>query len=73
MTSEKLNLHPLQELLEKEANLEVLIQHLDKIYHYFSQNSMKVSCWDSQPVDEQEVICQYWIKRLKQMFEEMKG
>jgi len=73
MTNEKLNLQPLQELLEKEVPLEELIQHLDHVYHYFSENSMKVSNWDSQPVDEQEVICLYWIGRVKRLFEEVKN
>lgn len=72
MTDEKLNMQPLYELLEKEVDLKALIQHVDNAYHYFSQNSMKVSCWDSQPVDEQEVVCQYWIERLKILFEDMK-
>ena len=72
MANKELNLHPLQELLEK-VTLEELTQHLDNIYHCFSQNSMKVSCWDSQPVDEQEVICLCWIDRLKQLFEKMKN
>jgi len=73
MTNKELNLQPLQELLKTEADLEELIQQLDHVYHYFSQNSMKVSNWDSQPVDEQEVICLHWIGRVKQLFEEVKN
>ena len=72
MTNEKLNLRPLYELLAIEVDLDQLIEHLHNIHYYFSQNSMKVSCSDGEPVDEQEIICQYWIERLKQMFEDLK-
>jgi len=74
MTNEKLNLNlrPLYELLAIEVDLDELIKQLDHIYYYFSQYSMKVSCWDGVPIDEQEVICQYWIERLKHLFEDLK-
>ena len=39
----------------------------------FYQQTLKISCWDSQPVDEEEIICQYWIERVKRLFEEMKN
>ena len=65
MSNEKLNLRPLYELLAVEVDLDELINHLHNIHYYFSENSMKVSCLNSVPVDEQEVICQYWIERLK--------
>jgi len=68
----ELNLQPLQELLEREVDLDALIGHLDKTDKYFSQYCMKVSCWDGVPIDEEEIYCQYWIKRLKMLFEEMK-
>jgi len=71
-TLSELNLRPLQELLNHEVDLDELIEHLDNAYHYFSQYSMKVSCWDGVPIDEEEVICQYWIERLKILFENMK-
>ncbi len=72
MNSEKLNLQPLRDLLTSEVDLEELLAHLHTISYYFSQNSMKVSLWDGAPVDEREVICQYWIERLKQLFEDLK-
>ena len=72
MNNEKLNLQPLHELLNREVDINALIQHLDKTHYLFSQYCMKVSCADSVPVDEQEVICQYWIERLKQLFEDLK-
>ena len=65
-------MQPLHELLNREVDVDALIQHLDNIYHYFSQYCMKVSCSDGVPVDEQEVICQYWIDRIKQLFEDLK-
>jgi len=68
----ELNLRPLQELLTREIDLDALIAQLDKTYHYFSHYCMKVSCWDGIPIDEEEVYCQYWIERLKILFEEMK-
>ena len=71
-TLSELNLHPLQELLNREIDITELIQHLDKTYYYFSQYSMKVSCSDGTSIDEQEVICLYWIERLKTLFEDMK-
>ena len=72
-TLSELNLQPLQELLNREVDLDVLIQHLDKTYHYFSHNSMKISCLQEEPIDEEEVVCQYWIERLKILFEDMKA
>jgi len=72
-TLSELNLQPLQELLNKEVDLDALIGYLDKTYHYFTQNSMKVSCSEGEPVDEEEVVCQYWIERLKILFEDMKN
>jgi len=66
-------MQPLHELLEKEASLDDLIRHLDKVYYYFSQYSMNMSCWEETPVEREEVLCLYWIERLKQMFEEMKN
>ena len=72
-TLSELNLQPLQELLNREVDLDALIQHLDKAYHYFSQNSMKISSLEEEPVDEEEVVCQYWIERLKILFEDMKA
>jgi hypothetical protein len=72
MNNEKLNLQPLHELLNREVEVDALIQYLDKTYYLFSQYCMKVSCADGVPVDEQEVICQYWIERLKQLFEDLK-
>jgi len=68
-----LNLHPLQELLNSEVDINALIQHLDNAYHYFSHYSMKVSCLERTPIDEEEIVCLYWIERLKQIFEEMKN
>jgi hypothetical protein len=72
-TLSELNLQPLQELLNKEVDLEALIKYLDCAYHYFTQNSMKVSYSEGEPVDEEEIVCQYWIERLKVLFEEMKN
>jgi hypothetical protein len=71
MKNERLNLRPLYELLAIEVNLDELIKHLHNINYYFSQNSMKTSCFDGVPIDEREIVCQYWIERLKQLFEEM--
>ena len=71
-TLSELNLQPLQELLNIEIDLDELIKHLDKTYHYFSQYCMKVSCREEMPVEKEEVICQYWIERLKTLFEDMK-
>jgi hypothetical protein len=68
----ELNLRPLQELLNSEIDINELIQHLDKTYRYFSQYCMKVSCSDGTSVEEQEIICLYWIERLKILFENMK-
>jgi len=73
MTNEKLNLQPLQEFLNREVDLNELIQHLDNIYYHFSQYSMKVSFWDDVPVEEKDIVCQYWIERLKLLFEEIKN
>jgi len=73
MKTKELNLHPLQEFLTQEAGVDDIIQHLDNIYHYFCQNSMTVSFLDKKPIEEEEIVCQHWIVRLKQMFEEMKG
>jgi len=69
----ELNLQPLQELLNREVHLDALIGYLDKTYHYFSQYCMKVSCQDGAPIEEEEVECQYWIERLKTLFEEMRN
>jgi len=73
MTDEKLNLRPLQELLNSEVGITELIQHLDLACFYFSQNSMKVSYSENAPIYEQEIVCLYWIERLKQMFKEMRN
>ena len=70
-TVAELRLQPLQELLNREVDVDVLIQYLDKTYHYFSQYCMKVSCQDGTSIEEDEIACQYWIERLKRMFEEM--
>ena len=72
-TTAELNLQPLQELLNREVDLDALILHLDKTYHYFSQYCMKVSCHDDTPIEEDEIVCQYWIERLKQMFADMRN
>jgi len=71
-TQSELNLRPLQEMLNSEIDITELIQHLDKAYYYFSQYSMKVSCSDGTSVEEEEIICLYWIERLKILFENMK-
>ena len=72
-TLSELNLQPLQELLNREVDLDALIGYLDKTYHYFSHNSMKVSSLEGEPIDEEEVVCQYWIERLKILFEQMRN
>jgi len=70
-TLSKLNLQPLQELLNREVDVDELIQHLDLACFYFAQNTMKVSYSENAPIYEQEIVCLYWIERLKQMFKEM--
>ena len=71
-STSELNLRPLQEMLNSEIEITELIQYLDNTYHYFSQYCMKVSCSDGTSVEEQEIICLYWIERLKILFENMK-
>ena len=71
-TLTELNLQPLQELLNREVDVDALIQYLDRTYHLFSQYCLKVSCADGEPIEEEEVVCQYWIERLKILFEDMK-
>ena len=71
-TLSELNLQPLQELLNREVHLDALIGYLDKTYHLFSQYCMKVSCHDDVPIESEEVDCQYWIERLKILFEDMR-
>ena len=73
MTNEKLNLQPLQELLKREVDLDDLIKYLDSIYYYFTEFSLKTSYFEDVSIEEEVVICSYWIGRLKQMFEEMRN
>jgi hypothetical protein len=71
-TLSELNLHPLQELLNSEVDINELISHLNHACYYFAQNSMKISHSENTPIYEQEIICLYWLERLKILFEDMK-
>ena len=73
MTNEKLNMQPVHELLKKEVELTDLIKYLDSIFYYFTEFSLKTSCYEDVSIEKEVVICSYWIGRLKQMFEEMKN
>ena len=73
MNSEKLNLQPLHELLTREVDLDDLIKYLDSIYYYFTEFSMKTSYFEDVSIEEEAIICRYWIARIKQMFEELKN
>ena len=73
MTTEKLNLQPLQELLTSEVDLNSLVRHLDRIYYNFTEFSMKTSCFEDASIEQETIICQYWIARLKQVFEDLKN
>jgi len=69
MTNKELNLQPLQEFLTNEVKLDSLIKNLNSIYYYFTELSMKISCLEEEPIEKEVVMCQYWIARLKQVFE----
>jgi hypothetical protein len=71
-TVSELNLHPLQELLTHEIDINELINHLNLACLYFAQNSMKISHIEKTPIDEQEISCLYWLQRLKILFQDMK-
>ena len=73
MTNEKLNLQALHELLTREVDLDALIKYLDMTYYYFTEFSMKTSYFEDVSIEEEAIICRYWIARLKQMFEELKN
>ena len=73
MTNEKLNMQPLHELLTREVELDDLIKYLDAAYYYFTEFSLKTSYFEDVPVEEEAIICRYWIARVKQLFEELKN
>ena len=73
MTNEKLNLQPLQELLTSEVDLDSLVKHLDSIYYNFTEFSMKTSCFEGASIEQETIICRYWIARLRQVFEDLKN
>ena len=73
MINEKLNMQPLHELLTREVELDDLIKYLDAAYYYFTEFSLKTSYFEDVSIEEEVVICSYWIGRLKQMFEEMRN
>ena len=73
MTNEKLNLQSLQEFLKSEVDLSDLINYLDAFYYYFTEFSMKTSCFENVLIEKEAIICQHWFVRLKQVFEEMNG
>ena len=73
MNEKKLNLRPLQELLTNEVELDSLINHVNRIYYYFTESCMRMSNSEKVPIEKEIVICLYWIARLKQVFEEMKN
>ena len=71
MTNEKLNLQPLQKLLTSEVDLSDLIRYMDAFYYYFTEFSMKTSCFEDVSIEKEVILCQHWFVRLKQVFEEM--
>jgi len=71
MTNKELDLQPLQELLKSEVELSDLIKYLDAFYYYFTEFSMKTSCFEDVSIEKDVIICQYWFVRVKQVFEKM--
>ncbi|MDR1729797.1 MAG: hypothetical protein LBR52_03955 [Prevotellaceae bacterium] len=72
MSKETLNLHPLQELLNSEIDLEELIEHLDVVSYNFTECTLKVSCAEDEPIYPEVVLGYYWLERVKRMFKEMR-
>ncbi len=73
MSNQNLNLHPLQELLNSEIDLDELIEHLDCISYNFTESTLKVSCTEKQPVYPDVVVSYYWLERIKRLFKDMRG
>jgi len=73
MMNKELNLQPLQEFLANEVKLDSLIKYLNNIYYSFTELSMKISCLEEEPIEKETITCQFWLARLKQVFEEMKN
>ncbi len=70
---EKIKLKPLFKLLKDEVDLKDLSEHLRNIYYSYTELVFKVSKFDSESIDEDELTSRYWIERLIRLFEAMRS